>query len=78
MADKLGRMVTYLQWFSPTKWSFGHVVLLDHVTSKPLYLHYYSDYDHQTWQVSDLTLGALFDIVTWSFNHVVLLDEVMK
>ena len=57
---------------------FGHVVLQDHVTKvKLLYLHHYSVYDHQTWQVGDLLWGSSIDIITWPFNDV-LRDYLTK
>ena len=37
---------------------------------KPLYLHYYSPYSHQTWQGDDISCGVPTQEVTWSFNYV--------
>ena len=39
-----------------------------------LYLHYRDAYKHQTWQGSDLPLGASTLKVAWPFENVVLLD----
>ena len=40
-------------------WLFDHVVLPDGIDNlKPLYLHYHSSYDHQTWQRADLISGS--------------------
>ena len=57
MVTALGRMVTYLEGLLPTKshepWS--RVLTKLHDKIRPLYLHYYSVYRHQTWQDGDLT-----------------------
>ena len=45
---------------------------------KLLYFHYYSVYEHQTWQEGDLPWGAPIIKVTSLFNHVVLLDHMIN
>ena len=53
MAIKPDRVVTYFKAFLE---SLGLARSRD--KRKPLYLHYHSDYNHQTWQVDDLHWGA--------------------
>ena len=72
MATKLVMVESYLEGLLPIK-------LLDLWSSdklKPLYLHYQSDYDLQTWQSGDLCLGVYAQKVTWFFDHMVLQDHV--
>ena len=78
MATKLGRIVAYLKGLLPKiTQPFGLVVFArSRDKLKPLYLHYYSAYDHQTWQGCDLPSGTPIFIVTWHFNYVVLQDHV--
>ena len=57
MATKLGRMLIYLEQFTPVKlqtkvWSRGFVRSRDKL--KPLYPHYHGACDHQTLPDGDL------------------------
>ena len=79
MVTKRDRMVTYLDRLLSIK-SYEALILRDRARSrdklKPLYLNYYSAYDHQTCQSGNLPWGGRIVIVTWPFTHVVLLDHV--
>ena len=56
MATILGRMVNLVKQFLPIKLpdSLSHGLAGSFNKVKPLYLHYYSVYDHQTWHYVDL------------------------
>ena len=56
MATKLGRMLTLVKRFLTIKLldSLSHGLAGSINKLKPLYLHYYSVYDHQTWHYVDL------------------------
>ena len=43
---------------------------------KPLYLHYFSAYDHETWEGVDLSRRARNHKVTQRSDHVVLQNHV--
>ena len=66
--------MTYLRRLLPVR-SYGSWVTCSersHNKLKPLYLHYYSVYDHQTWQDGDLSWRAPTHNIIRHFGHVFL------
>ena len=68
MATELGRVFAYHKGLPPKK-SQNHLITWQ---TKKTYLHYHSEYSHQTWQDDDLP----WEGPTWRFDRVVLEDQV--